>query len=286
MAAGRPWRGPLAGEVVAGGRRGDGREQVSDRRQLVGEHAHHALGCGVAERRRQRRGRRRRVAASVLGERPHDEDLDDAPRPSSPLGGVEQAIQEAGGGVEGALGEQQAGEGEVLVLPHVAELVVGREAGGIGPAAGGGEVAAGEPGPGCHRGHRSDRRRHVGVVEPLGLLEELEGSGEIALDLAQPGRHDPPAVRGLGEAGLLAELRGGVEVASRPVEVVAFQQRLGQAHVQVRRAPHDVTGRREHQRRCEHLLRVAAGVPARSACPRRERAPEHVADVARGGERV
>ena len=114
-----------------------------------------------------------------------------------------------------ALGEQEPGEGEVLVLAQVGQLVVGVELLLDRPRGGVVQLAAAEPQPGPHRGHRPHVRGVVAVVDPLGLVEQGERGVEIALGLAQPGHHDPPPVRVLRQAVVLAEALGWPRGARR-----------------------------------------------------------------------
>ena len=92
-------------------------------------------------------------------------------------------------GVGGSTGgEEDAGEGEVLVLAEVGGFVVGGETGRGRPPLGAAEVARGEPYPGGGGGDGPGLGRVVGVVALLGFAEQLEGAGVVAVGSAGGGR--------------------------------------------------------------------------------------------------
>ena len=156
-------------------------QQRRERGQVVDEDADVALGLGPDQRLLERRASPPASSPAAWNARRHSTMRISMALPAaSPcLGRGEEALQESDGGFERrrssstAAWREDASEGEVLELADVAELVVERR--GRRWAAhrsGGGDVAAGELRSRLDGGDGSNRRRDVGVVEQLGLVEQ------------------------------------------------------------------------------------------------------------------
>ena len=106
---------------------------------FVDEDADVPLRLGQGQGALQRHERGRDVAACLVGERLQHQDLDDAPPAPALFRRLQEALQEAECGAhdESApsawAGQQQPGQGDVVELAQVAELVVGRDVLARGP---------------------------------------------------------------------------------------------------------------------------------------------------------
>src|SRR5947208_3225307 len=121
---------------------------------------------------------------------------------SLPLFGCPQeAFQEPGRLVYGALralgrvaGQEHPGQGDVLELAQVAEVVVDGQTSLTGPAEGFTQLPLGDPHP-CPQGRD---RPHVGEevtrIEALRLVEQVDCAARVSFSLAYPGHRVPPAM--------------------------------------------------------------------------------------------
>ena len=198
-----------------------------------------------------------------MGSRPEHEHLDDDGRAFTRLGGRHQPVEErAGRGERGraagcrVVGEQDARQGDVLVLVQVGQLVGRRDPPAARPGQRLGHLAGGGEHPRAYGIHRAHLRREVGDVDPLRLLEQPERGGRVALRGPHLGQGDPPAVGVLGQAGRLTELLGPAQLLSRSGQVAAGQRHPAQLHVQVGRSPQ----RRRRRDQRERLTAAALGV--------------------------
>ena len=94
-------------------------------------------------------------------------------RPVPVVGGGEEPAKQPGGLLDrigGPACEEYAGEGDVLELADVAELVVGGEPLCVCPPCPGVEVSALDLDPGFRSADRADTGGVVGVVASLGLV--------------------------------------------------------------------------------------------------------------------
>ena len=87
------------------------------------------FGFGASQRVLERRERLVSVAGGLVGEGEEQLGFDGAALPPARLGGGEEALEQRDGVGGSAGGEQDPGEGEVLVLAEVAGLVVGGDTG-------------------------------------------------------------------------------------------------------------------------------------------------------------
>ena len=100
----------------------------------------------------------------------------------------------------------------MLVLAEVAEVVVDGQAALAHPGERVVQPPLRDPQPGPHRRDRPHVRGEVAGVDALGLGEQVERAGEVPVGLPEPGHRDPPAVRVLRQAGVLAELPAAQQV--------------------------------------------------------------------------
>ena len=110
-------------------------------------------------------------------------------------------------------GQEHPGQGDVLELAQVAEVVVDGQAVAPAPSralrparpARPAPVPA-SPGPAARSGKKSP------AYSALRLVEQVERAVQIAFGLADPGHRDPPAVRVLRQPGVLAQLLAAQQV--------------------------------------------------------------------------
>ncbi len=134
------------------------------------------------------------------------------------------------------LGEKQPGERDVLELPQVGEIVVRRQVALAGPALRFAKAPMCDPQAHLPRGDRSDVGEVVARVEAVGLVEQLERGVKIALGLADPGHRGVPAIRVLGQAEVVTQVRAALKVQTSGIEVVLLDAEVAQADVHVGRA--------------------------------------------------
>ena len=181
------------------------------------------------------------------------------------------------------LGEQDPGQGDVLVLADVGQVVVRGDVRArapspgpptAGPAPRAGVLACAGTGP--HVG------REVADVDALGLLEQRDGAGQVAFGLAQLGAGDPPAVRVLRQTQVLAQLLGSAQVVGGRPEVVALEGDLAESRRACPAVPR-ITVSGLVGRRAQRVLEGTSGVAEPSLgdpeVGERDRAAEHVRDV-------
>ena len=132
-------------------------------------------------------------------------------------------------------------------------------------------------------------------MQRLGLREQLGRRLEVTLGAPQTGHGDVPAVAVLQQGRGLAERPGGVEVLSRGLELILFDEHVGQTDVQVAEGGQRGTGM--PLRRRQGVLLEPSGLvgspPRHPHAGQGHRAAELVGDVAclghaadRVGERV
>ena len=130
------------------------------------------------------------------------------PPSSAAAGGAPAARAPAGrsaGALAPVLREQQPGQGDVLELAQVAELVLGGQALVARPAEGVVEPTLRDPDPGPQGRDRPHVGGEVADVDPLRVVEQVERTVQVSLGLADPGHRDPPAVRVLRQPDVLAQ---------------------------------------------------------------------------------
>lgn len=183
--------------------------------------------------------------------------------------------------VDGAFGQQRPGQGDVLELAHVAELVGGGQASLTRPAERPARRPLRDPHP------RPDGRdgphvgEEVGHEQPLRLVEQHQRAVQVSFGLPDPGHRDPAAVRVLRQPGLLAELLAPQHLPPGGGHVVALAVDLAHPDVHVGRAPQHrpaVPGR-ESQRLLVGAHRLAEPALRPPDVPLRDRAPEGVGEV-------
>ena len=217
-------------------------EQDGHRGSLSCEQAHEAFWFGQSQGTLELRQGTWGVAVGLVGEGLEDEDLDGRARPSAGLRGGQQPRQQGEGreqvvaGTGGGMpGQQDPGQGHVLVLAQVGQVVVGGDASVRRPAEGFVLIPVGSEKAGAHGGHRPHVGREVAGVHAVRLVEQGERGGRVPLAFLQPGHGDAPAVGVLRQPGAFAELLAGHEERGRGVQVVALEGDLTQAHVHVGR---------------------------------------------------
>ena len=147
----------------------------------------------------------------VLGQRLKNEDFDDCAGAAAGFRGGEKPLQQCDGraqisAVGGVSREQDAGEGDVLVLVEVGQLVVGGQALRRCPGEGFVDVAVGGEHSCSDRMDRAYVGREVGRVHGLRLIQQCHRGGQVASSFLHAGHGDAPAVGVLGQPGALTQL--------------------------------------------------------------------------------
>ena len=232
-------------------------QQVGHRRALVDEHPDVLLRLGQPQGAVERLQRSRYVAPRLSRQCLQDQDLEDRARPAAGLGRVQESVEELDRVVEGPLGalsaellEQRPGQGDVLELAQVGQLVVHRQSLAARPVADVVQPALPDPDPRLQRRDRADPGREVPDVHPVRLVEQVERAVEVSLGLADPGHGDPPPVAVLRQSLVLAEL---LARAAGPGARLPGRRARG--------------GRRSSRRACRRS-RAATGAPWPATSPR------------------
>ena len=172
-----------------------------------------------------------------------DEDLDDAPPPSSRFGRDQQSLEKRARLLDrtpvmgpGPLGQEHPGEGDVLELAHVGEVVIDRQSAVADPGSGLAQTAL--------RGMDPRRLRRDGpedgVVlaheDTLGVLQQGEGAVGISSGQAELCHGDARSIGVLGQATLVPEVVALPKMIGRGIEVVPLEVQLAHPHVQVARS--------------------------------------------------
>ena len=212
-----------------------------------------------------------------MRERLEHQDLDDAACPSTCFRRPKETLQEfwcLARGVVATLpsrtGQQQSGEGDVVELAHVAQLVLDGDAMRAGPAQRLAQLPLRDPDPGLHRGDRPDIRVVVARVQPFRLVKELESGVEISFGLPDASHRDAPAIWVLRQTGTFTEVLAQQQVLRRTREIVPLAKQLAHPHVHVRH-----TAERRRRRVAPRGISLArrpasprGDGPARSGCRR------------------
>jgi len=183
-------------------------QQGRYRRALVDEESYVALRLGQCQRQAQRGQRGRDVAPRLMSDGLKNQDFEQASGPLPLLRRLSKVLQKSGGVVEGIIGalgrvrgQEHPGEGDVLELAQVAEVVPSRETSLTRPAEGFIPTAEGDPHPRPQRRDRPDVGGEVTRVVPLGLVEQIQGAAQVPLSLPDSRQRDAPAVLVLWKAG-------------------------------------------------------------------------------------
>ena len=179
-----------------------------------------------------------------MRERLQHQDLDDASRPAPLFRRQQEALQEPGRLVQGALRtlalvprQEHPGQGDVLELAQVTEVVIDGQALLTRPAEGFTESALRDPDPCLQRRDRPHVGEEVAHIQALRLVEQVECAAQISFSLAYPGHRDPPAIPVLRQPGVLAQLLAPQQLLRGGRQVAALAVDLAHPHVHVRRSP-------------------------------------------------
>ena len=181
------------------------------------------------------------------------------------------------------LRQQQPGQGDVLELAQVAEVVVDGQAAARAPSRRASpSLPLRDPHPRPHRRDRPHVGGEVTGVHPLRLVEQVDRTVEVPFGLPDPGHRDPPAVRVLRQAEVLAELLAAQQELGRGRQVVALAVQRGHPDVHVGRSPQDRPAllRGEPQRLLVRAHGVAEAALDDVDVRQRDRQTEDVGDVA------
>ena len=135
-------------------------------------------------------------------------------------------------------GQEDPGQGDVLVLADVGEVVVRRKLVHARPLDGLGEPTLRHEQTCAHRRNRLHVRGEVAVVHPLGVDEQCDRAGQIPLQRVEPGACDAPAVREPRQTRVVPQPLGSAQQLGGRLQIVALEGDLAQAHEHVRRPPH------------------------------------------------
>ena len=177
--------------------------------------------------------------------------------------------------------QEHPGQGDVLELAQVTEVVVDGQALLTRPAEGFTEPALRDPDPCLQRRDRPHIREEVAHIQALRLVEQVECAAQVSFSLAYPGHRDPPAIRVLRQPGVLAQLLAAQQVLRGGMQIVALAVDLAHPHVHVCRSPQN---RPALLRRTLQCLLVGAHRLAETTLRdpdvrQRDRAAEDIGDV-------
>ena len=189
---------------------------------LVDEDPDVTLGLGQRERALQRHQRRRAVAPSWRARACSTRismTVRSCRRRRRPRAGGRGARWPArrsrrGAGSRAAPGAP--GQGHVLELAEIAEVVLGRQPPLAGPREGVRQPSLLDPHPRPDGRDRAHVGREVADVDPLGVVEQVHGGVQVTFDLPDPGHRDPSPVGVLGHPEVLAQLLAPLQELARP----------------------------------------------------------------------
>ena len=273
-------------DIVPGGPVPRGRfEQGSHWRAFIGEDPDVAFRLSQRHRPFQAGKRRRDVPEPLARERLQDQDLDDPSRPAPFFRGQQEALQEPGRFAKGTLilvpRQEHPGQGDVLELAEVGQVVVRGQALLTRPAEGFTGSALRDPDPCLQRRDRPDIREEVARVQAVRLVEQVKCAGQVSFGLAYPGHRDPPAVPVLRQPEVLAQFLARKQVLGGGRQVVALSVDLAHPYVHVCRSPQDRAAllRRTLQCLLVGAHRLAETTLRTAYIGQRDRAAEDIGDV-------
>ena len=178
-------------------------------------------------------------------------------------------------------GQEHPGQGDVLELAQVAEVVLGGQALLPRPAEGFAQSPLRDPQPCLQRRDRPHIGEEVTHIQALGLLQQIERAVQIALGLPYARHRHAPAIPVLREPGVLAQLLASQQVLRGGLQIVILAVELAHAHVHVCRSPQRGVRPAPSQ---AAILAHRSALPrgddlARSVYPPGRRAPDCVRDV-------
>ena len=192
----------------------------------------------------QRHKRSRDVALHLVGERLQHQDFDHASRPLAFFRCLQEALQESHCLKHGAVctvalipGQEHPGQGDVLELAQVAEVVLGGQALLTRPVQGFTQPALRDPHPCLQRRYRTHIWEKVTHIQALCLVEQVERAVQISLGLPYSSHRDAPAIPVLREPGVLAQLLAFQQVLRGGIQIVMLTVELAHSHVHVCRSP-------------------------------------------------
>ena len=124
--------------------------------------------------------------------------------------------------------QEHPGQGDVLELAQVRQVVISGQVLLTRPAEGSTESALPDPDLCPQRRNRPHIREEVADIAALRLVEQVKGAGQVALSLRHPGHGYSPAIPVLRQSGVLAQilarqqaLGGGAQVAALAVDLAS-----------------------------------------------------------------
>ena len=160
---------------------------------------------------------------------------------------------------------QNPGEGEVLVLPDVGQLVLRTETLRTSPRESLVDAAQLHQRPRTLRRNRLHVRRVVADVHAFRLLEQRYRPGQIPFGFTKPRAGDSPTVGELGQTQVLAQCLDPLQMVGSRREIVAFKGDLGPVRAPcpqyraVVRRPHGLRRVEVHPRSCAGRRRAGLG---------------------------
>ena len=134
-------------------------------------------------------------------------------------------------------GQEHPGQGDVLELAQVAEVVLGGQALLTRPVEGFTQPTLRDPHPCLQRRDRTHIWEKVTHIQALCLVEQVERAVQIALGLPYASHRDAPAIPVLREPGVLAQLLASQQVLRGGMQIVMLTVELAHSHVHVCRSP-------------------------------------------------
>jgi hypothetical protein len=131
------------------------------------------------------------------------------------------------------LSQEHSREADVLELTQVADVVISGQTLLADPAERFTQAALPDPHPRPHRRDGSDVWKEVTDVPALCFIEQVECTVEISFSLPNPRHSDPPAIRVLRQAHVLAQLLALPQTPGSSRQVVALAVELAHPDVHV-----------------------------------------------------
>ena len=181
------------------------------------------------------------------------------------------------------LGQERPGQGDVLELAQVAEVVLNGQALLTRPAEGVIQPPLRDPHPCPQRRDRTHVGREVTHVQALRLVEQVERAVQISFSLPDPSHRDAPAIAVLRQPGVLAQLLARQQVLRGGSQVVTLAVERAHPYVHVCRSPQNRPAllRCKLQRLLVGAHRLAETTLRNPDVRQRDRTTEDVGDVPR-----
>ena len=134
-------------------------------------------------------------------------------------------------------GQKYSGQGDVLELAQVAEVILSGQSLLTRPAEGFIQPPLRDPHPCLQRRDRTHIGGKVTHIQALCLVEQVERAVQIALGLPYASHRNAPAIPVLREPGVLAQFLASQQVLRGGMQIVMLTVELTHSHIHVCRSP-------------------------------------------------